>query len=372
MVDLFHTYSYPTQEDAQMQEYRRICEAFFENGDVSEIWPFGEGHINSTFLVHIGGKKYILQRINTSVFSSPDAVMQNIHTVTRHLAAKGCETLEVIPTADGELYHRQDDGCYRMYTFIENTVAHQSAPDKETLYHAGRAFGQFQNALADLDAGRLKETIADFHNTPKRYENFRDAVTLDRCGRLENCLEEVRFITARGDTYSGIVDALGDGSIPMRITHNDTKLNNILMDRDTGKARAIVDLDTVMPGSLLYDFGDAIRSGAAIGAEDEQDLGKVQFDIEAFAAYTEGYLAAMRDSITEKEAELLPYSAYLMTMECGMRFLTDYLAGDTYFATKYPEHNLHRCRTQLKLASEMEKQLPCMAEICKECIKKNS
>lgn len=351
-----------------IKEYKQMCEAFFRDGHVTDIRPWGEGHINTTLLVCINEKRYILQRINTTIFLSPDDVMHNIHGVTAHLTSKGCETLEVIPTINGNLYHRHATGCYRMYKFIENTVTYQSCPDKEVLYDAGKAFGGFQNELADFDASTLKEIIPDFHNTPKRYENFRRAVEADRCGRLEGCRDEVRFVTERGDTYSGIVDALGDGSIPVRVTHNDTKLNNILMDRDTNKARAIVDLDTVMPGSMLYDFGDAIRFGASTGAEDEKDLEKIHFDIEAFAAYANGYLEALRDSITEKEAELMPYSAYLMTMECGMRFLTDYLEGDTYFATQYPEHNLIRCRTQFKLAAEMETQFARMEEICKDAL----
>ncbi len=353
-----------------IQEYKEMCEAFFENGRVADILPWGEGHINRTMLVYTGGKKYILQRINTSIFSSPDDVMNNIYGVTEHLVSKGCETLEVVPTVDGNLYLRHDTGCYRMYKFIENTVTYQSCPDYQTLYNAGKAFGRFQNELADFDASKLKDIIPNFHNTPNRYENFMRAVEADCCGRLEGCRDEVSFVMERSGTYSKIMDGLNDGSIPVRTTHNDTKLNNILMDRDTNEARAIIDLDTVMPGSMLYDFGDAIRFGASTGAEDEKDLEKIHFDIEAFKAYTDGYLEALRDSITEKELELMPYSAYLMTIECGMRFLTDYLEGDTYFATHYPQHNLIRCRTQFKLASEMEKQFERMGQICQNAMNK--
>ena len=194
------------------------------------------------------------------------------------------------------------------------------------------------------------------------------AVDANSVGRLDSCMDEVKFVTDRGDTYSKIHNGLADGSIPVRTTHNDTKLNNILMDKDTGKARAIVDLDTVMPGSMLYDFGDAIRFSASTGAEDEKDLDKIHFDMDLFAAYTKGYLKALGNKITEKELDLMPYSAYLMTMECGMRFLTDYLSGDVYFNTHYPEHNLIRCRTQFKLASEMEKQFDKMSEICENSI----
>lgn len=349
-------------------EYKHVCEAFFEGRRISDIVPWGEGHINRTMLIYTGGNKYILQRINTSVFHSPDDVMNNINYVTKHLISKGHETLEVIPTLDNNLYLRHDTGCYRIYKFINKTITYQTAPDIETLYLAGEAYGEFQNALADFDASLLKETIVNFHNTPNRYKNFKASVDANSVGRLDSCIDEVNFVTDRGNTYSKIHNGLADGSIPVRTTHNDTKLNNILMDKDTGKARAIVDLDTVMPGSMLYDFGDAIRFSASTGAEDEKDLSKIHFDINLFAAYTRGYLKALGEKVTERELELMPYSAYLMTMECGMRFLTDYLSGDVYFNTHYPEHNLIRCRTQFKLASEMEKQFDKMSMICKDAI----
>lgn len=345
-----------------------MCEAFCTAGRITDIIPWGEGHINRTMLVYAGGKKYILQRINTDVFPSPDDVMSNICNVTNFLESKGCETMKVIPTVDGNMYLRHDTGCYRMYNFIENTVTYQNSPDKETLYYAGAAFGEFQNQLSDFDTSLLKEIIPHFHDTPKRYGNFLKAQSENASGRLDLCAAEAEFINERANTYSRITDALSDGTIPVRTTHNDTKLNNILMDRDTKKARAVIDLDTVMPGSMLYDFGDAIRFGASTAAEDEPDTDKVHFDIESFEAYTRGYLSSLKESITESELKLMPYSAYLMTMECGMRFLTDFIDGDVYFATQYPEHNLVRCRTQLKLASEMEKQFDAMSEICSEAM----
>ncbi|MBE7034937.1 MAG: aminoglycoside phosphotransferase family protein [Ruminococcaceae bacterium] len=354
------------------EQYRQACKAFFGNEPIADITPYGEGHINTTMLVCINSTRYILQRMNTTVFPSPDDVMHNIYGVTSHLRAKGKETLEVVPTINGELYCKHETGCYRLYRFIENTVTYQSCPDAKTLYYAGKAFGEFQNDLCDFEVSSLKEIIPDFHNTPKRFEAFEKAVQDDACKRLAGCVGEVQFVMQRKNTYSGIVDALACGAIPVRITHNDTKLNNILMDRDTNKARAIIDLDTVMPGSLLYDFGDAIRFGASTGAEDEKELALIRFDIEAFKAYADGYLEALRGSITEQETELMPYSAYLMTMECGMRFLTDYLAGDVYFSTRYPDHNLVRCRTQFKLASEMEKQFDTMKHICYAAVRKQN
>ena len=214
----------------------------------------------------------------------------------------------------------------------------------------------------------LTEVIKRFHDTPNRFENFKKSLEADILGRAKECQPEIEFVLSHGDTYGKVMEGLADGSIPLRVTHNDTKLNNILMDAETDMARAVIDLDTIMPGSMLFDFGDSIRFGASTAAEDEKDLDKVHFDIELFRAYAEGYCGAVKNSITEKEAELLPYGAYLMTIECGMRFLADYLAGDTYFATKYEGHNLVRCRTQIRLASEMEASFDAMGAIIKEIL----
>lgn len=347
-------------------EYKNICEKFAI--EPLGIEPYGAGHINNTMMVSTEGKRYILQRINNSIFKSPENVMNNIYYVTKFLADNGVETLNIILTTDNKPYFENESGFYRMYDFIENTVTYNETPSAEVMNVAGRAFGDFQNSLAGFDTTLLKDIIPDFHNTPKRYENFKKAVDADAFSRLADCKDEVAFVNDRKDTFSKITDALAKKEIPERITHNDTKLNNILLDRDTNKARAIIDLDTIMPGSMLYDFGDSIRFGASTAAEDEKDLDKVHFDIKLFAAYAEGYVDALRESITEKELELLPYSAYLMTMECGMRFLTDYLENDVYFKTAYADHNLVRCRTQFKLASEMEKQFDEMLAICKNAL----
>ena len=252
---------------------------------------------------------------------------------------------------------------------IENTVTYQSVTDREVFKNSGRAFGEFQNYLAQFDASKLTETIKRFHDTPKRFADFKTALEADSFNRAKDCKVEIEFILSHEDTYGIAMAGLKDGSLPLRVTHNDTKLNNILMDAESGAARAVIDLDTIMPGSMLFDFGDSIRFGASTAAEDEQDLSKVHFDIDLFRAYAEGYCEAVKDSITSKEAELLPYGAYLMTIECGMRFLADYLAGDTYFATKYEGHNLVRCRTQLRLASEMEAQFEKMGQIIADILK---
>jgi N-acetylhexosamine 1-kinase len=294
--------------------------------------------------------------------------MANICAVTEYLGEKGVETLCVIPTLKGERYHADESGKYRVYDFIENTVTYQKVANKEVFKNSGAAFGEFQNHLAGFDASCLTEVIARFHDTPNRFENFKKALEADAFGRAKDCAPEIDFVLAHGDTYGKVMEGLRYGTIPLRVTHNDTKLNNILMDEKTDMARAVIDLDTIMPGSMLFDFGDSIRFGASTAAEDEKDLTKVHFDIELFRAYAEGYCGAVKASITEKEAELLPYGAYLMTVECGMRFLTDYLSGDTYFATKYEGHNLVRCRTQLKLAGEIEASFGAMGEIVKEIL----
>ena len=234
--------------------------------------------------------------------------------------------------------------------------------------NSGKAFGEFQNYLAEFDASKLTETIKRFHDTPKRFADFQAALEANVMDRAKDCKEETNFILSHENTYGIAMEGLQSGSLPLRVTHNDTKLNNILMDAETGEARAVIDLDTIMPGSMLFDFGDSIRFGASTAAEDEKDLSKVHFDIELFKAYAEGYVGAVKDSITDAEAKLLPYGAYLMTIECGMRFLTDYLAGDTYFATKYEGHNLVRCRTQIRLASEMEASFDAMGKIIKEIL----
>ena len=351
-----------------LKEYKSIAEQFCLIGDVIEICPYGEGHINLTLLVTTTEKRYIMQKMNTKVFTDPDGLMGNIVGVTEHLAARGIESLKVVPTKAGDCYLK-GEACYRVYDFIENTVTYQKVTDKEVFKNSGKAFGEFQNYLAEFDASKLTETIKRFHDTPKRFSDFKAALDADKLGRAKECQEEIDFILSHENTYGIAMAGLKDGTLPLRVTHNDTKLNNILMDAETGAARAVIDLDTIMPGSMLFDFGDSIRFGASTAAEDEQDLDKVHFDIQLFQAYAEGYCAAVKDSITAREAELLPYGAYLMTIECGMRFLADYLAGDTYFATKYPGHNLVRCRTQIRLASEMESQFTEMGAIIADILK---
>ncbi len=331
-------------------------------GDITDIRPYGEGHINLTLLVTTTERRYIMQRMNTHVFPDTVCLMANICAVTAHLEKMGVETLHVVPTKNGRSYLDGEER-FRVYDFIENTITYQSADNADVFERSGRAFGEFQRQLATFDASHMTETIPRFHDTPRRYARFLEVLREDKHGRAAECREEIDFVLSHATTYDKVVRGLADGSIPLRVTHNDTKLNNILMDAETHEARAIIDLDTVMPGSMLYDFGDSIRFGASTAKEDETDLSLVHFSLPLFEAYTRGYLSSVRDTITPREVELLPYSGYLLTVECGMRFLTDYLEGDVYFATKYPGHNLVRCRTQLKLAGEMEDAFPLMQEV---------
>lgn len=323
-------------------------------GTPERIVPYGHGHINTTYLVTTDTARYIMQRMNTSVFPDTKRLMRNIELVTAFLKTAGQETLDIIPTKDGASYCELESGAWRMYAFIEDTTSYNLVPNAEVFRGAGAAFGRFQQCLADFDASQLTETIANFHNTPSRLRDFQSALASDALGRVNSCRAEIDFFLERADQYPTVMQGLADGSIPLRVTHNDTKLNNILMDAISLKPRAIIDLDTVMPGSMLYDFGDSIRFGASTALEDERDLDKVHFSTELFAAYAQGFVGRLRESITRREAELLAFSGRLLTLECGMRFLADYLVGDTYFATKYPEHNLVRARTQIKLAGEME------------------
>lgn len=349
-----------------MEEYSRITQVasnFKLSGEPVDITPIVQGHINQTYRVKTTESSYILQRINTAVFKDPAALMNNIHAVTSFLSERGEETLEIIPTLDDQLAYTADDGYYRVYAEILDVVSYNLVTDPVVVEKAGAAFGHFQNVLAEFDASQLTETIPDFHNTPARYAAFEEAVEADVVGRAASVADEIQFFRDRKNDYTVVVDAIADGTVPLRVTHNDTKINNILMDAETGDARAIIDLDTVMPGSLLYDFGDALRTGAATAEEDEVDASKMHFDASLFAAYAKGFVGELGDKMTERERELLPFSAKLLTAETGLRFLTDYLQGDVYFAIHRPEHNLDRARTQIALVKDIERQADELAEI---------
>ena len=357
---------------------KQILNNVFQQFDLPvDIEPYGNGHINDTFLITT--HKYILQRINTSIFKNPDELMENIENVTVYLrnliiAAGGNpdrETLTVIPTKDGKKYYKMDDqNVFRVYKFIMDTKSIENSKTQEDLYEAGVGFGHFQKLLADFPVDKLYETIKDFHHTPKRIEALKEAIHNDHAGRVESVKEEIAFALENASWAGTVVKGIENGSIPIRVTHNDTKINNILFDEETGRAVCVIDLDTVMPGSMLYDFGDALRMGGSTAAEDETDLEKVWFNVEAFEAFAKGYLSEMKAALTETEIKLLPLSVKLLTYECGIRFLTDYLNGDTYFKIHRKHHNLDRARNQFKLVADIADKEEKLAEIIeKECIK---
>ncbi len=345
-----------------MAEFINAVTKFNLNGTVKECIPYGSGHINGTYRVicENGGKEsyYILQNINDNVFKSPQKVMDNILKVTDFLKKKSTgerETLNFLKTCDGTLCAQDDNGDYwRMYEYISGADG-VDRPNLEEFYECAVTFGRFQSLLADFPAETLYETIPDFHNTAKRYETFLKAVENNISGRRENAAQEIEFVKARADFYPTLFEAREKGILPLRVSHNDTKSNNVLLDHKTRKGVCVIDLDTIMPGFSVTDFGDAIRFGANTAEEDEKDLSKVMFDMEKFKIYAKGFIEGCGGKLPKEEIMLLPEGALMMTLECGMRFLTDYLDGDTYFKTAYPEHNLVRCRTQFKLASEMEK-----------------
>ena len=342
-----------------------IVDQFAIDGDVKGITAYGDGHINVTFLINTDQHRYILQKMNTDIFPDTVHLMRNIELVTAYLRSKNQETLDIVPTKDGASYieNEEVDGAWRIYKFIEGTISYNLVPNADVFRESGAAFGEFQNFLAGFDASQLTETIAHFHDTPSRFRDFKAALEADKMGRAETCKPEVDFFLAHEDQYSRIMDGLADGSVPLRVTHNDTKLNNILFDKTTGEGLCVIDLDTVMPGLAANDFGDSIRFGANHCAEDEADLTKVNFSMELFEIYTKGFLQAAGKSFTPLEKQTLPWGAKLMTMECGMRFLADYLEGDHYFHINYEQQNLNRARTQFKLTSGMEENWDAMQKV---------
>lgn len=337
-------------------------------GEVN-VRPYGNGHINDTYLVSAGDEpRYILQHIRTNIFHEPELLMENVSAVcdmlADHLRGKeDCVPLQLIRAKDGKPFYRAEDGqYYRVYVFIPSrTLDYASSP--ALLTEAARAFGQFQCELAAFPAERLHETIRDFHNTPVRFRNFCNSVERDVLGRADSVRKEIEFALAFEEKTHLVTDGLADGSIPLRVTHNDTKLNNVLFDRHRDVCISVIDLDTVMPGSLLYDFGDALRFAASSAAEDETNLNLVWCRLDLFEAFARGYLLELLPILTPREIELLPFSVQLMTYECGIRFLGDYLDGDVYFKTSHPGHNLERARNQFKLVADIESKLPEMKRI---------
>lgn len=358
-------------------------EGFHIDGKFLECIPCGNGHINDTYRMAFekDGKvsRYSLQHMNRAVFADPVALMNNILQVTAFLKEKikaqggdpQRETLDFLCAEDGKPYFIDSYGEYwRAYHFIEDAYALEEISKPQDFYESAVAFGHFQKMLADFPADTLTETITGFHDTRSRFTAFQKAVEQDVCHRAADVAEEIRFVRERYNVACILGDMQAEGKLPLRVTHNDTKSNNVLIDSATGKGLCVIDLDTVMPGLAVNDFGDSIRFGASTGAEDEKDLSRISCDMDLYDIYTKGFLEGCGDTLTNTEIESLPIGAKVMTYECGMRFLTDYLSGDTYFKIDYPTHNLDRARTQFKLVWDMEQKWEKMKEISEKYVRK--
>lgn len=357
----------------------KAARAFVLKGEVEDCFRYGSGHINDTFLLccRDGENKvsYILQRMNHEVFKDIEGLIHNIKGVTTFLRRQiienhgdpDRETLNLVSTKDGGDYYKDEEENYwRVYLFIANASCYDQVKHPEDFYQSAKAFGRFQCLLADFPANELSETIPNFHNTPVRFKTFQKAVEEDVMERAAQVEEEIQFIREREEEMGLALRMQQEGRLPLRVSHNDTKLNNIMIDDVTGEALCIIDLDTIMPGFSVFDYGDSIRFGANTAQEDEKDLAKVSLSLPLFEIYTKGFLEGCEGRLTEEELDLLPYGAKMMTLECGMRFLTDYLQGDTYFHISREGHNLDRCRTQIALVEDMERKWEQMNEIVKK------
>jgi aminoglycoside phosphotransferase (APT) family kinase protein len=363
-------------EKSHSKQILDIGRLFSIDGQFLSAESYGTGHINETFISAYqtvnGIRKYIHQRLNHQVFKEPVKVMENIERVTRHIYQKVIsmggdperQCLSLVPSSNGIYYSQSLDGSYwRTYRFIDGASTYDLPQSPMQVYAAAKAYGDYQKMLTDMPGLRLHETIPDFHNTPLRYQSFLNALNNNINHRVENAQEEINFILDREPDTRVVITQITDHRIPERVTHNDTKLNNVLIDDCTGEGICVIDLDTTMPGSCLYDFGDMVRSGTITSAEDEPDLAKVHLDVFMFEQVARGYIEATQSFLTPAELSLLAFSGKLITFEQAIRFLTDYLNGDKYYKIKYPEHNLHRARTQIKLVSEIERQMTNLEKI---------
>ncbi len=357
-----------------------VIKNFRVYGSFLEGEPYGSGHINNTFAAAFSQSgtrvRYIFQRINHTVFKDPEGLMDNIRRVTeeaqRQLGTTGMldasrRSLRVIPGIDGRPFYRDEEGwTWRCYPFIEGARTYDVIENEDQAYAAARAFGEFQRLVASVPGERLLETIPNFHNTRARFERLRAVVEADPMGRLAGVRTEWDFVKSRESVVDSLLDLQASGAIPERVTHNDTKLNNVMIDDATGVGICVIDLDTVMPGLALYDFGDLVRTATSPALEDEVDVSKVAMQMPMFRALVRGYLEAGREFLNEAEIAALPLAGKLITLETGIRFLTDYLEGDVYFKVKREGHNLDRCRTQLALVKRIEEQEAEMARVVEE------
>ncbi len=354
-----------------MNEIKLIAEKFNIIGSVTNVERIKKGYINHTYKVETLSDNndtsyYILQRINTNVFPDIDALMSNYQFVTEHLSKNlkmpGLHkrgTVQALQlTKDGKAFYTDYSGVWRMMTYFDNVYSLDIPHNSEVFYYAGVSFGRFIKAMSSVDASEIEEVIPNFHNTNSRYRDLELAISRDSQGRVASVNDEIAFIRGRTELFGKITEALESGVIPTRICHNDCNLNNILFDETTNLPVVIIDLDTVMPSSPLYDFGDSMRIGTNTAKDDEKDLSKVSCNLELYESYARGYLEACGDILTKEELELLPFAALIITAEDGIRFLMDYINGDTYYQIDYPGQNLDRARTQLKLLQDMEIKLP--------------
>ena len=358
-----------------------ILSRFALEGTPVSCERYGNGHINETYLVRTDAPHdYILQKVNRRVFPDTRSLMENIIAVTSWLRREIKDprrVLTLVPAKDGSLYQVMPDGeLYRVYEFVRDGLCLMRPESTDDLRQSGVAFGGFQNDLADFPADTLKEIIPHFHDTVERYRQLKTAIQEDRAGRAGSVQAEIDFYLAREKDADGLMSLLRQGVLPLRVTHNDTKLNNVILDMRTRTPLCVIDLDTVMPGLAANDFGDSIRFGANTSTDDQKDLDRVCFSLPMYEAYTEGFLSVCGSRLTEPEKETLPLGAKLMTLECGSRFLADFLNGDVYFRTSRPDQNLDRTRTQMKLVSEMEKHANEMQAIvqktCRTAAQKNA
>lgn len=352
-------------------DVRAVARQFTIHGEYLEAAPYGSGHINDTYCVvfNQGGTRvrYIFQRINHNIFKQPIALMENVSRVTAHLAAKVAgqadssrRVLTLIPARSGAAYHQDELGnVWRVYIFVENARGYDAVENPAQALSAAKAFGQFQKLLADLPAPRLNDTIPDFHHTPKRFAALEKVIAADAVNRAQTAKVEIEFALRHKEICSVLLDA----KLKERVTHNDTKFNNVLLDDTTGEGICVIDLDTVMPGFVAYDFGDMVRTTTSPVKEDERDLSKVTMQFPMFEALARGYLSSAGEFLTPAETKLLPFGGKLITFEIGLRFLTDYLAGDVYFKVHREGHNLDRCRTQFKLVESIEQQEDLMNQL---------
>lgn len=345
-----------------MKDFYKIAEKFMIEGEIVDVSTQSGGHINDSYSITTTKDKYVLQRINHSIFKNPKQLMENFRKVCDYLKKEvkkrnGDEMREVltlVKTKDNQDYYFDGENYWRMLVHIKNSICYETVKSAEDLVKTGETFGKFQTMLTDFPAHELYEVIPDFHHTKKRFQTFLEAVKNNKSNRAHLVADEIKFIMDRENETSLLVDMLEKQELPLRVTHNDTKLSNILLDANTKEGLCVIDFDTIMPGTVLYDFGDAIRTGACWSAEDEKDLSKVYIDLDLYEAFTRAFVANAKAGLTESEIKFLPLGAKIITLEQGIRFLTDYLDGDLYYKISYPEHNLDRTRTQLKLVADTE------------------